>query len=353
MKDKSERQSNFELMRIISMLFIIIWHIIFHGHMLQNSYNQAVFNCLVLIRYVIVVHVNSFIILMGYFQSKSKFKMSKFLRLIGEVIVYSVIIYIIGIKIGLIGRFDLMALFKCIDEYWFIKNYLIVYILSDYINKFVDCLSKNDYKKLLILLFLIFSVVGVNLLNNSGYNFYHFIFLYLVGCYLRKYPIKDSNLFNYLSVNKYKFFLIVIFFVMVFINYFLLYMFLNPINYNIMFNNSARIMYELSLAYASPFIIMQSICYFEFFRYINIKSIIINFISSCVLGIYLFHDNYIVRSCIYRFLKIDNGVFYNFEKVIYLFWVTIIIFVIGFGIEIIRKLIIRLLKEFKLIKKFR
>lgn len=73
----------------------------------------------------------------------------------------------------------------------------------------------------------------------------------------------------------------------------------------------------------------------------------------------MFHDNYIVRPYIYKFFRIDNGVFYNFDKVIYLFLVAIIIFVLGLIISIIRKLIIRiinrnnyiynLLKEFKIL----
>ena len=60
---KGVRQSNFELMRIVSMLFIIIWHIIVHG---------GIINCTGTLKLVIdfiylftVVHVNSFVLLTG------------------------------------------------------------------------------------------------------------------------------------------------------------------------------------------------------------------------------------------------------------------------------------------------
>ena len=57
------RESNFELMRIISMFLIIVWHIIIHGHMIENSENYAIKIYLSIIQYIIIVHVNSFMIL--------------------------------------------------------------------------------------------------------------------------------------------------------------------------------------------------------------------------------------------------------------------------------------------------
>ena len=38
MNEKAQdRQSNFELMRIVSMFMIVVWHIIIHGKLLDNS----------------------------------------------------------------------------------------------------------------------------------------------------------------------------------------------------------------------------------------------------------------------------------------------------------------------------
>ena len=38
---KVVRESNFELMRIISMVFIILWHIIMHVHAIENCSNSG------------------------------------------------------------------------------------------------------------------------------------------------------------------------------------------------------------------------------------------------------------------------------------------------------------------------
>lgn len=60
------RNSNFELMRIVSMFFIVIYHIIIHGKILENSHGTTHF-LLYIILAICIVHVNSFILVTGYF----------------------------------------------------------------------------------------------------------------------------------------------------------------------------------------------------------------------------------------------------------------------------------------------
>ena len=61
---KNERQSNFELMRIVSMIFIILWHIICHGRIIENCMSLEIKSIFKFMRYIFIVHVNSFVILM-------------------------------------------------------------------------------------------------------------------------------------------------------------------------------------------------------------------------------------------------------------------------------------------------
>ena len=78
---KNKIMVNFELMRIISMLMIVLWHIIIHGGFdnVVDNYGRL-FD---IILAIIIVHVNSFVILMGFFQYKKKFKFNKILNLLG------------------------------------------------------------------------------------------------------------------------------------------------------------------------------------------------------------------------------------------------------------------------------
>jgi surface polysaccharide O-acyltransferase-like enzyme len=199
---KSKRLSNFELMRIVSMFFIVIWHVIMHGKMFTNTSSESIKNILKLIQYIIIIHVNSFVLLSGYFQSNSKFKIGKLLDLVMQVLFYITLILIVGNFIGLpIYCTNFVRLYNyylsCIDGYWFINYYLIVYIFSDYINKFISSLNYKEYKKFLIIGFVIFSIIpfgcGGKILNNIGYNFYSFIYLYILGAFLRIYPINECK----------------------------------------------------------------------------------------------------------------------------------------------------------------
>ena len=79
MKEKV-RQSNFELMRIISMIFIVLYHILIHGQIIEHA-TGAMEVFLVFIESILLVHVNSFILLSGYFQCESKLKAGKVIQL--------------------------------------------------------------------------------------------------------------------------------------------------------------------------------------------------------------------------------------------------------------------------------
>ena len=96
------RKSNFELMRIISMVMIIYYHIILHGNILLNSKNIYFTFTNEIIEFLIIVHVNLFMLLTGYFQVDSKFKLSKVFSLLAQTIFYAIIIMIILSCLGLV-----------------------------------------------------------------------------------------------------------------------------------------------------------------------------------------------------------------------------------------------------------
>lgn len=359
---KKVRESNFELMRIISMIFIVLWHIICHGNIIGNCKTPEVKSIFMILKYIFIVHVNSFVILMGYFQYQKRFKLSKLMSLIFQIVFYSAIMFLLLYFCGFIDNIDLTMLVGVIIpvssiDYWFVASYLITYILSDYINMFINNFDQRDLKKFIILCFIIFSVIpfltGMRLIKNDGYNFFHFIFLYIVGAYLHKYPLKNSHLFNKLSLNGYRFFLIILFVICSTYSY-LLYDFgsLHHFSGNL-FNYITNVLYLSQDSYTTPIVIIQTICYFEFFKSLKFKSKFINFISSCVFGIYLFHENTYLRIHLYKLLKVDNGGFYGRRIFINVIIAFVIIFVSGIIIELIRKVIAKIIVKTPLYKKMR
>ena len=77
MNNVKERNSSYELMRIVSMFLIVLYHIIMHGKVLENCQNEGLKIIFEFIEFVTLVHVNSFILVTGYFQAESNFKQSK------------------------------------------------------------------------------------------------------------------------------------------------------------------------------------------------------------------------------------------------------------------------------------
>ncbi len=73
-----KRQSNFELLRIISMLFIVIYHLIFHGNIIKNCSNQGVAIIFTIIELITIVHVNSFILSLAIFNQIPNLKNQKY-----------------------------------------------------------------------------------------------------------------------------------------------------------------------------------------------------------------------------------------------------------------------------------
>ena len=356
----SKRESKYELMRIVSMVFIVLWHIIGHGKILENCQNPLINNIFGLLKYIIIVHVNSFVILLGYFQCNSKFKLSKVILLVFQTIFYSVGLLFILYSIGMVkdiyfsNIMNVLFPFSNVD-YWFISSYLITYILSDYINIFIEKLNHIQYKKLIILCFVIFSIIpfitGMRFVHNDGFNFFHFIFLYMLGAYLRKYPLKDNYIFKKFSVNGYRLLLIFIFFLCATYNFFLINFATNNLYNGQILSHISNVLLYSSGSYSSPIVIIQTVCYFEFFKTLNIKSKLINFLSGFVFGIYLFHENAYIKPFLYKLLRIDTGIYYGRKILIKVPIALLIIIVVGFLIELFRKILCKLLHKTNIYKK--
>lgn len=94
-----KRESNFELLRIICMLMIVMSHIImFHPSTLESTsgINYYIGN---IVKSFVVVAVNCFILISGYYGIN--FKLNKLLKLESQVWSWSVIIFLTCIIAGL------------------------------------------------------------------------------------------------------------------------------------------------------------------------------------------------------------------------------------------------------------
>lgn len=209
MKEKTKRNSSIELLRIISMIGVVILHYNNAsmggalGMVLDGSPNQYY---LYLIESLFVCAVNVFVMISAYFLAcNQNRKLIKILELFVQVIVFNLVFYVFGVLRGH-KVFTVSSLISSLlPTNYFLILYSVLYIISPYLNLIIKQLNKEQFKRLLIILMLIFSVwtividVAENITGNTylglstigmygsqyGYTIINFVLVYFVGAYLR------------------------------------------------------------------------------------------------------------------------------------------------------------------------
>lgn len=203
---KKTRNTNIELLRVISMIMIVSLHYLKQGGVLDTlKFGDTNYPVAWLIEAFCYVSVNCYVLISGYFLCKSSFRLSKVFDIVLEVVFYSVGIYILFCAIG-VEQFSVSSLitgylFPLIHgEYWFATVYVVLYLISPFLNKWINALDKKEHLKLLVIMGLVFSVIpsvfffaGESLGVAGGYSLIWFVFVYLVSAYIRIYDVKFKS----------------------------------------------------------------------------------------------------------------------------------------------------------------
>lgn len=352
------RESNYELMRIISTYFIVIYQVMLHGQIFEHSSGFIEIVCW-FIETIILVHVNSFILLTGYFQSKSKRKFSKILSINNQVWFYRIFIMLLLVAIGWISLphgSDLLNTISPIDyNYWYICCYLILYLISPILNKVIDNCSEKELRNIIILLFIIFSVLSTFTVDkfpnaNTGRSLSTFILLYFIGGYLNHYPIGDSYILKKMSNSAKRVLYLFLFLICATISLLSMVSYNDFISFGTLGKKIGGILGFIHISYASPIVILQSVFYLLFFGTFKFKSKIVNIISGTSLGIYIISENPYLRSVFYDKIKITSINLVTYKSILYVFLLSIGIFIFCTIIELIRKFLFKIVYNSKIAK---
>ena len=338
---------------------IIFWHFLIHGGVIDNA-NESLSIIIIFIRCLIYIHVNTFILATGYFRCDTRFKMSKIIQLNNSIWFYKAIIPLILIFFGLI-TLDKITLFKLLipihtSGYWFITCYIYLYLLSPILNIVINNINKQNFKKFIILLFIIFSFLPF-ITNNGiynthdGYSLLQFIILYFIGAYLKKYKIENNYYFRNFTLNA-KRIILFSFYLIIGIMFGFVCVATSFYSFNGIIGVVFKTISNSIGSYSNPFIIIESILFFLFFSLLNIKSKMINILSSTTIGIYLIHDNMYLSSFIYQFFGFDKQI-YHVSILIKIFVCTVLVFFICFIVEYLRQKIFKFIYNRKISIKFR
>jgi len=326
-----KRNSRIELLRMLAMLFIVLSHYTVHNGIrnftLPLGFNRFLLETTTLGNLGVII----FVIIMGYFSIKQKepFKFKKFILLILETVFYSVFIYLVFIlldhkhlSIKLLTKSIFPITFK---GYWFMTTYIVLYIFTPYLNKFINSMTKKENTTFLNIGILLFSIIN----TLTGQNFYgneliQFILFYSLGAYLSKY--KD----NFFSKKKNSLITVLIT-ILILISSVIIIDLLGT-KYLVFRSYSTYLFKRTSIV-----CILLGTSIFSLFNQKETHNKFINILSSSVLGVYLISDNSHIRKVLWiNILKVCNYV----EKsslIIHMLISVLLVYIICLLIDLIRK----------------
>jgi len=326
-----ERQSNIELLRIMSMFAIVAHHFSIHGSFSFD--NGTITLNRIWLQFLLMggkIGVNIFVLISGYFLINStKLSIEKIIRMWLQLFSYAVALYFL-FHVFYNAPLNIHSLIQnCLpvtySQWWFASSYFILYLLSPYLGIMLKSLSQDNYRSLLIIMFIMWSIVPTVIGEQlQGNNLLFFIFLFALGGYIRIYW-NDSKW-------GYKFFLYIS--IIAIMICFLLTIIFDLLGTRInWFGNHATYLFGMQMI---PTVFI-SVTIFLTFAKVEIKnSKIINIISSSTFGIYLLHDYTLCRDKIWT--DIFKNAAYAESKLLipYSLLAVLLVFVICMVIELLR-----------------
>lgn len=210
-KDQKQRKLGIDLLRIISMLFVVVIHILGGGGMLSSvSGNAMKYEQLKLLHIAAMCAVNCYGIISGYVGISSKFRLSNVITLWLQVFLYSVCISLFAhivrpdlVPIASVLRFCLPVLNK---NYWYFTAYFPLLFAIPLLNGAIEHTPRKVFEISFCCLIALLTFgqqvfYGNDYFKvNSGYSFLWLAVLYCVGGYLRKYHSGQKKISIWLLV---------------------------------------------------------------------------------------------------------------------------------------------------------
>ncbi len=333
MSQNQQRNSSIELCRILSMMMIVACHFATHGGFSfpkgEITIPRLWWN---LIEMGGNFGVDVFVLISGYFMvSNERLTLNLFrtIKLVGQILFYSLGIYFISTIFGL-NQLSIKSLVKAIfpittGAWWFATTYFVLFIIHPYINRLILSLNKKQYQSLIILLLIIWCIIPT--LTTYGFNsneLLQFILIYLIAGYIKIYGAAFKfNSKHYL----------IIWLIMTILIHFSSFALL-------LVGKKIDIFAEHPLLFygsCSLLNLIRAISFFMIFEKMPIKhSKTINFISAATFGVYLIHDNNIIRPWLWKTLLKNYQYQDSLLLIPYSIAIALIVFTVCILIDIVR-----------------
>ena len=329
---KKVRDSNLELLRIVAMFFVVMFHtcdLATGTPSAENVFSDfAVSLSRITIQSITAVCVNLFVLISGWYGIKPK--KGKFLDLLFQLAFFIVICLVYGyVQQGNLSLTEILRTIRLHKMWWFARSYILLFFLAPVLNAFCERATKREF---IMVLIAFYAFSSYNWLFHfvdwmvNGYCTMSFVGLYLLARFAR---------LHLRSYNKYQWLLLFAFFTTIticcaFVGILTPYM---PID-----------VHEL-WGYDSPFVVLASLSLFLFFSKLKIKSTAINWVAKSCFAVYLFHtSNYIFPDFKAHLSQYyENHIYWNY--LLYSIVFSIVVFFISIMLDKVRLLMWNLISK--------
>lgn len=194
-----KRSSNLELYRIVCMLMIVAHHYVVNSGLTDTDSvmmaHSTAANSIYLFFFGMwgKTGINCFLMITGYFMCKSNITLRKFLKLMGQIYLYKIIIFIVLASAGY-ATMSLKSIVLVLAPIWgihanFVSCFIVFWLTIPFWNILIHNMTKQQHQVLLCLLLGCYTILGSIPKFHVTVNYVTwFGVIYLVSSYIRLYP---------------------------------------------------------------------------------------------------------------------------------------------------------------------
>ena len=202
--EKKQRDSNFELLRIIAMFMIVASHYAVHGvrHCLTTELSTQWINGIqinkILTSFLAHGGIGNgiFFMLTGYFMFGKPYKVQRLIKLVSQVYFYAIALLVAWavIRFSHIYSFpelktisQIMFVINAVipitsGSWWFIQTYVVLFLFIPVLNAFIEKFSLQKHLAILAVIWIFWYATGI---FSFGYSkLQEACFFYILGAYL-------------------------------------------------------------------------------------------------------------------------------------------------------------------------
>lgn len=274
----SIRNSNIEMLRIVSMLMIMTHHVIIHA--LYPDLMGHAPAAVVWLNALCYVAVNCFVLISGYFTIRLSWRRIAswtFLVVFYALITHITERYLGGGRPGKTLLWYSLFPFAHNDSWWFVTAYTLLMLTSPLLNAALKAL--NDKSAIVALLAILVADVYIGWWGqkDNGYTIFHFITLYVAGNVLHR---NEKTLWTRPWLRRHpRLWTLAIWVLCAFV-----WAILST------WDGMPTALYRSGLSYNNPLVIVGAVALFCFFLQLNFRSKAVNYIAQSVIAAYLLQD---------------------------------------------------------------